>query len=89
MATQNANAVSLDTPITIKVSVNDSLKKIKLPLRDLGANSLPDKVCTLNVGEVPKQGWYWPTLPALSARHDLEISVHTGTATLPQADTGD
>lgn len=41
----NNNAIPMDTPITIKVSVNDSLKKMKLPLRDLGANVLPDKVC--------------------------------------------
>ena len=41
----NHNAVPQDTLITIKVSVNDSLKKLKLPLRDLGANVLPDKVC--------------------------------------------
>lgn len=34
----------LDTLITIKVSVNDNLKKLKLPLRDLGAPVLPDKV---------------------------------------------
>lgn len=40
----NHNAVPQDTLITIKVSVNDSLKKLKLPLRDLGANVLPDKV---------------------------------------------
>ncbi|KAK5168139.1 uncharacterized protein LTR77_006707 [Saxophila tyrrhenica] len=40
----NANAVPQDTLITIKVSVNDSLKKLKLPLRDLGANTLPDKL---------------------------------------------
>jgi len=40
----NHNAVSQDTLITIKISVNDNLKKIKLPLRDLGANVLPDKV---------------------------------------------
>ncbi|TKA78763.1 hypothetical protein B0A55_04118 [Friedmanniomyces simplex] len=44
MAAPNANTVPLDTPITIKISVNDGLKKIKLPLRDLGANSLPDKL---------------------------------------------
>ena len=48
MAANNASAVPLDTPITIKISVNDGLKKIKLPLRDLGANSLPDKVCETN-----------------------------------------
>ncbi|KAK5129585.1 hypothetical protein LTR08_003050 [Meristemomyces frigidus] len=40
----NHNAVPQDTLITIKVSVNDSLKKLKLPLRDLGAGVLPDKL---------------------------------------------
>jgi len=39
------NNASPDTPITIKISVNDSLKKLKLPLKDLGANVLIDKVC--------------------------------------------
>lgn len=43
-ATGSHNAVPPDTLITIKVSVNDNLKKLKLPLRDLGANVLPDKV---------------------------------------------
>ena len=38
-------ALPQDTPITLKVSVNDSLKKLKLPLKDLGANVLIDKVC--------------------------------------------
>lgn len=40
----NANAVSQDTLITIKISVNENMKKLKLPLRDLGGNVLPDKV---------------------------------------------
>ncbi len=40
----NHNAVPMDTPITIKISVNENLKKLKLPLRDLTANVLPDKV---------------------------------------------
>jgi len=44
-ATHNANAVSPETLITIKVSVNDNLKKLKLPLKDLGATTLPLKVC--------------------------------------------
>lgn len=52
-APSNHNAVSQDTLITIKVSVNDSLKKLKLPLRDLGANVLPDKVCELLVHACP------------------------------------
>jgi next to BRCA1 gene 1 protein len=43
-APHNTANVPQDTPITIKVSVNDSLKKLKLPLKDLGANVLLDKV---------------------------------------------
>ena len=39
-----SNALPPDTLITIKVSVNENLKKLKLPLRDLTANVLPDKV---------------------------------------------
>ncbi|KAM0724207.1 hypothetical protein Q7P37_000089 [Cladosporium fusiforme] len=38
------NNASPDTLITIKISVNDSLKKLKLPLKDLGANVLIDKL---------------------------------------------
>ena len=46
MAT-NVPASSPDMPITIKVIISgkDENRKFKLPLRDLGANSLPDKVC--------------------------------------------
>ena len=33
-----------ETPIAIKISVNDSLKKLKLPLKDLSADVLPSKV---------------------------------------------
>lgn len=45
MAT-NATASSPDMPITIKIIISgkDENRKFKLPLRDLGANSLPDKV---------------------------------------------
>ena len=43
----NGNSAGPDTPITIKISVNDSLKKLKLPLKDLGANVLIDKVSRL------------------------------------------
>lgn len=40
----SGNTVSQDMLITIKITVNDQLKKLKLPLRDLGASVLPDKV---------------------------------------------
>ncbi len=45
MAT-NATASSPDMLITIKIIISgkDENRKFKLPLRDLGANSLPDKV---------------------------------------------
>lgn len=36
--------VTENTLITIKVSVSDSTKKLKLPLKDLGASVLPAKV---------------------------------------------
>lgn len=42
-----SSAVSQDTLITIKISVNEQLKKLKLPLRDLSASVLPDKVSEL------------------------------------------
>ena len=39
-------APSPDTPITIKVALsNGENRRFKLPLRELGANTLPDKVC--------------------------------------------
>ena len=45
MAT-NTPAPSPETSITIKVILNgkDENRKFRLPLKDLGANSLPDKV---------------------------------------------
>jgi next to BRCA1 gene 1 protein len=52
--THNHNAVPSETPITIKISINDTLKKVKLPLRDLGANVLPDKVCYSGVHRRPQ-----------------------------------
>ena len=45
----SSSVVTPDSLITIKISVNDSLKKLKLPLKDLGANVLIDKVCELRV----------------------------------------
>lgn len=43
MATTNV-PVTLETPIVIKVLFRGQTKKIKLPLKDLGAHILPDKV---------------------------------------------
>jgi next-to-BRCA1 protein 1 len=36
--------VNEDTLITIKISFDDCIKRVKLPLKDLGANTLPIKV---------------------------------------------
>ena len=42
-------APSPDTPITIKIALdNGENRRFKLPLRELGANSLPDKVCFMS-----------------------------------------
>ncbi|KAF7197887.1 hypothetical protein HII31_00976 [Pseudocercospora fuligena] len=43
MAT-NSSAVSQDTLITIKISVNEQLKKLKLPLRELNITSLTPRL---------------------------------------------
>lgn len=43
------HAVTIDTPIVIKIAVNGQLKKLKLPLKDLGASVLPDKVCEISL----------------------------------------
>ncbi|OCK78197.1 hypothetical protein K432DRAFT_406661 [Lepidopterella palustris CBS 459.81] len=39
--------VTLDTLITIKIAIQGSNRKFKIPLRDLGAHILPDKLRTL------------------------------------------
>ncbi len=36
--------VTLDTPIVVKILFRGQTKKFKLPLKDLGANVLPEKV---------------------------------------------
>jgi next-to-BRCA1 protein 1 len=43
MATPNPPA-TLDTPIAVKILFKGHVKKFKIPLRDLGANVLPQKV---------------------------------------------
>lgn len=39
--------------VTLKVNVEGSNRRFKLPLRDLGANTLPDKVRAYDVGADP------------------------------------
>jgi hypothetical protein len=61
--------VTLDTPIVIKIAVNGQLKKLKLPMKDLGVTVLPDKVCDkldavgLDMHQAP------PTAPPLHSHH--------------------
>jgi next-to-BRCA1 protein 1 len=50
MAATTSAPVTLDTPIVIKVLFRGQTRKLKLPLKDLGANVLPEKVrCTLEL----------------------------------------
>ncbi|KAI4960788.1 hypothetical protein J4E86_002413 [Alternaria arbusti] len=54
MAATNNVPVTLDTPIVVKVLFRGQTKKFKLPLKDLGAHVLPDKlrsVLQLEAGE--------------------------------------
>jgi next-to-BRCA1 protein 1 len=44
MAATNNVPVTMETPIVVKVLFRGQTKKFKLPLKDLGANVLPDKV---------------------------------------------
>jgi hypothetical protein len=39
-----SSAINPDTLVTLKVNVEGTNRRFKLPLRDLRANSLPDKV---------------------------------------------
>ena len=41
----SSSATDPDTLVTLKVNIEGSNRRFKLPLRDLGANTLPDKVC--------------------------------------------
>jgi len=45
-------SVSSETPITIKVSVGDSVKKLKLPLKDLTADTLFVKVSYFHITSI-------------------------------------
>jgi next-to-BRCA1 protein 1 len=40
----SASATNPDTLVTLKVNVEGTNRRFKLPLRDLGASTLPDKV---------------------------------------------
>jgi next-to-BRCA1 protein 1 len=44
MAATTSAPVTLDTPIIIKVLFRGQTRKLKLPLKDLGASVLPEKV---------------------------------------------
>lgn len=40
----SSNQVTPDTLVTLKVVFQDANKRFKLPLKELGANTLPDRV---------------------------------------------
>jgi next-to-BRCA1 protein 1 len=44
MAATTHVPVTLDTPIVVKILFRGQTKKFKLPLKDLGAHVLPEKV---------------------------------------------
>lgn len=63
MATINPSP-SPDTPITIKIALNNGeSRRFKLALRDLGAITLPDKVCRSSQPQ-PSHGMF---------SHDLQL----------------
>lgn len=45
-ATPSSIAVTPTTPITVKVIYNDNTRRFKVPLKELGARVLPQKVCS-------------------------------------------
>ena len=54
--------VTLDTPIVVKILFRGQTKKFKLPLKDLGAHVLPEKVrCSSNL--LPRMRTRQPDLP--------------------------
>lgn len=57
MAATNNVPVTLDTPIVVKVLFRGQYKKFKLPLKDLGAHVLPEKVG--NAPRVPSCRCRW------------------------------
>lgn len=44
VAIMASSATNPDTLVTLKVNIEGSNRRFKLPLRDLGANTLPEKV---------------------------------------------
>ena len=38
--------IGVDTPVSVKITYQGITKKIKLPLGELGPNTLPSKVCS-------------------------------------------
>ena len=73
----SANAVTPDTLITIKVSFNDSLKKLKLPLKDLGADVLPDKVSPLTQGYTRLDRLYRCTEAHICVSNDANMMCYS------------
>jgi len=41
----SSSAMNPDTLVTLKINIDGNNRRFKLPLRDLGASTLPEKVC--------------------------------------------
>ena len=75
MATTNV-PVTLDTSIIIKVLFRGQTKKLTLPLKDLGANVLPEKV-RYTLSELPDEQATASLRPATPARQSLDKQQQT------------
>lgn len=65
--------VTLDTPIVIKVLFRGQTRKLKLPLKDLGANVLPEKVCS-TISGLPDEQAAASLRPIAQARRSYDIA---------------
>lgn len=72
MAATTGAPVTLDTPIIIKVVFRGQTRKLKLPLKDLGANVLPEKVRCAS-SELPDDQAAASLRPVAQARRSSNI----------------
>lgn len=66
--------VTMDTPIVVKILFRGQTKKFKLPLKDLGAHVLPEKVSPASISCLGRAG----VSPARRASPQLS-KAHKGT----------
>jgi hypothetical protein len=69
MAATTTVPVTLDTPIVVKVLFRGQTKKFKLPLKDLGAHVLPEKV-----RNIPRTGGHLSRRQPLKFQKKWDIS---------------